>query len=72
VPQLLKSDVLKMAQMKSAHSPTAPTTAIVAQSGANSKTCSEYITIHITRRDGGCSNIHVSSIKYLYAISMLF
>lgn len=45
MPQLMKPDVLKMAQMKSAQSPPAPTTAAVAQSGADSKTCSKYLAI---------------------------
>jgi hypothetical protein len=56
VPQLLKPDVLKMAQMKSAQSSSTPTTAAVAQSGANSKKCSKYITFHNPCRELGCSN----------------
>jgi hypothetical protein len=43
VPQLLKLDVLKMVQTKSSQSPSTPTTAIGAQPGVNSKTCSKCI-----------------------------
>jgi len=39
VPQLLKSEILKMAQMKSAQNLATPTPATVAQSAVNSKKC---------------------------------